>query len=204
MMRSRMKSASCLGIAAANPEQDHEAGADFAKRASADCAPRPVTPVEQLRALERPYNHRWRSASSTSCLVSRRWQPSYKIDRTMIPVLLRLGPITIYSYGLMMAMGFIVGDFLLTRECRRRGISTDFANANRGVGCDRRNRRLADLRRFRQSGRLMPANPVVDHFLRRRVRLVRRLYRRHWVAAWFVRAIIACRSCALSICAYPR
>jgi len=47
----------------------------------------------------------------------------------MIPVLLQLGPITIYSYGLMMAMGFIAGDFILTRECRRRGVSPDFANA---------------------------------------------------------------------------
>jgi phosphatidylglycerol:prolipoprotein diacylglycerol transferase len=47
----------------------------------------------------------------------------------MIPVLLHLGPITIYSYGMMMAMGFIAGDFMLTQECRRRGISTDFANA---------------------------------------------------------------------------
>jgi phosphatidylglycerol---prolipoprotein diacylglyceryl transferase len=47
----------------------------------------------------------------------------------MFPVLLHLGPITIYSYGLMMAMGFITGDFLLTRECHRRGISPDFANA---------------------------------------------------------------------------
>jgi phosphatidylglycerol:prolipoprotein diacylglycerol transferase len=47
----------------------------------------------------------------------------------MFPVLIHLGPITIYSYGLMMAMGFITGDFLLTRECHRRGISPDFANA---------------------------------------------------------------------------
>jgi phosphatidylglycerol---prolipoprotein diacylglyceryl transferase len=46
----------------------------------------------------------------------------------MIPVLLRIGPITIYSYGLMMAIGFITADFLLTSECRRRGITTDFAN----------------------------------------------------------------------------
>ena len=47
----------------------------------------------------------------------------------MIPVLLHLGPITIYSYGLMMAMGFIAGDLILTRECRRRGVNPDFANA---------------------------------------------------------------------------
>jgi len=47
----------------------------------------------------------------------------------MIPVLLRIGPLTVYSYGLMMALGFIAGDYVLTRECRRRGISADYANA---------------------------------------------------------------------------
>ncbi|MGA2409341.1 MAG: prolipoprotein diacylglyceryl transferase [Candidatus Binataceae bacterium] len=47
----------------------------------------------------------------------------------MIPVLLRIGPLTVYSYGLMMALGFIAGDYVLTRECRRRGISAEFANA---------------------------------------------------------------------------
>ena len=47
----------------------------------------------------------------------------------MLPVLLRVGPLTIYSYGLMMALGFIAGDYVLTRECRRRGINSDFANA---------------------------------------------------------------------------
>lgn len=46
----------------------------------------------------------------------------------MIPIILRLGPITIYSYGLMMAIGVITADYLLTSECRRRGISTDYAN----------------------------------------------------------------------------
>jgi phosphatidylglycerol:prolipoprotein diacylglycerol transferase len=47
----------------------------------------------------------------------------------MIPVLLRIGPISIYSYGLMMALGFIVGDFVLTAECKRRGYSADMATA---------------------------------------------------------------------------
>jgi phosphatidylglycerol---prolipoprotein diacylglyceryl transferase len=47
----------------------------------------------------------------------------------MLPVLLRIGPLTIYSYGLMMALGFIAGDYILTRECRRSGISADYANA---------------------------------------------------------------------------
>jgi len=47
----------------------------------------------------------------------------------MIPVLLRLGPLTIYSYGLMMALGFIAGDVVLGRDCRRRGLSPELASA---------------------------------------------------------------------------
>jgi phosphatidylglycerol---prolipoprotein diacylglyceryl transferase len=47
----------------------------------------------------------------------------------MIPVILRLGPITIYSYGLMMALGFIAGDLLLSNECRRRGFSSELGTA---------------------------------------------------------------------------
>jgi phosphatidylglycerol:prolipoprotein diacylglycerol transferase len=47
----------------------------------------------------------------------------------MIPIILRLGPITIYSYGLMMALGFIAGDLLLSRECRRRGFDSELGTA---------------------------------------------------------------------------
>ena len=47
----------------------------------------------------------------------------------MIPVLFHLGPITIYSFGLMMALGAIVGNLVLASECRRRGYNPDFANA---------------------------------------------------------------------------
>ena len=47
----------------------------------------------------------------------------------MFPVLLRIGPLTVYSYGLMMALGFITGDYLLTRECRRGELNPDYANA---------------------------------------------------------------------------
>jgi len=47
----------------------------------------------------------------------------------MIPVILRLGPITIHSFGLMMALGLIAGDIILSSECRRRGYSPDLANA---------------------------------------------------------------------------
>lgn len=47
----------------------------------------------------------------------------------MIPVLFKLGPITVYSYGLMMALGFLAGDFVIASECRRRGLSTDYASS---------------------------------------------------------------------------
>jgi phosphatidylglycerol:prolipoprotein diacylglycerol transferase len=47
----------------------------------------------------------------------------------MIPIILRLGPVTIYSYGLMMALGFIAADLLLSHECRRRGFQAEMATA---------------------------------------------------------------------------
>jgi len=47
----------------------------------------------------------------------------------MIPIILRVGPVTIYSYGLMMALGFIAGDLLLSRECRRRGFDSELGTA---------------------------------------------------------------------------
>jgi len=39
----------------------------------------------------------------------------------MIPILLHIGPITVYSYGFMVALSFIVGDRLLTSEFERCG-----------------------------------------------------------------------------------
>ena len=56
----------------------------------------------------------------------------------MIPILLRLGPfhlfghpltLTIYSYGLMMALGFIAADLVIAADCHRRGIDSDYATA---------------------------------------------------------------------------
>jgi hypothetical protein len=46
----------------------------------------------------------------------------------MIPVLLRIGPITIYSYGFMVALAFIVGDRLVTSEFKRRGYDAGLAS----------------------------------------------------------------------------
>ncbi len=46
----------------------------------------------------------------------------------MIPILLRLGPITIYSYGLMMALGFLAADLVATHEFRRRAYNPEHAS----------------------------------------------------------------------------
>ena len=46
----------------------------------------------------------------------------------MIPILLRLGPITIYSYGLMMALGFIAADIACTSEFQRHGFKGEWAS----------------------------------------------------------------------------
>ncbi len=47
----------------------------------------------------------------------------------MIPVLFRLGPLPIYSFGVMAALGFLTANFLLTRECTRRGYDPGMADA---------------------------------------------------------------------------
>lgn len=47
----------------------------------------------------------------------------------MIPVLFRLGPLPIYSFGVMAALGFLMANFLLTRECSRRSYDPGMADA---------------------------------------------------------------------------
>jgi len=47
----------------------------------------------------------------------------------MCPRLLEIGPFTIYSYGLMLAIGFIVASYLLSTELKRRGLDPDLGNA---------------------------------------------------------------------------
>ncbi len=41
----------------------------------------------------------------------------------MCPEILKIGPFTIYSYGLMLATGFMVGSYFLTLELRRRNLN---------------------------------------------------------------------------------
>ena len=86
----------------------------------------------------------------------------------MIPILLRLGPfhlfghpltLTIYSYGLMMALGFIAADLVIAADCPRRGIDPEYATADGDVGRARRYRRRAPVRRNRQLAPYM-ADPI--------------------------------------------
>jgi len=46
----------------------------------------------------------------------------------MLPVLFTIGPLTIYSYGLMMALGFIIGDFAIAHDFERRGYKREYAS----------------------------------------------------------------------------
>ncbi|MBI3787624.1 MAG: prolipoprotein diacylglyceryl transferase [Ignavibacteriales bacterium] len=46
----------------------------------------------------------------------------------MCPRLLEIGPFTIYSYGLMLAIGFIAASYLLTLELKRRDLDPNLGN----------------------------------------------------------------------------
>jgi phosphatidylglycerol---prolipoprotein diacylglyceryl transferase len=46
----------------------------------------------------------------------------------MIPVLFKIGPFTIYSYGLMMALGFLAADYVIALEFGRRGYNPEHAS----------------------------------------------------------------------------
>jgi phosphatidylglycerol---prolipoprotein diacylglyceryl transferase len=47
----------------------------------------------------------------------------------MIPVLFHLGPLTVYSYGLMMALGFLAADYVIRLECIRRGYDPEYSSS---------------------------------------------------------------------------
>lgn len=47
----------------------------------------------------------------------------------MYPVILRLGPVTIYSYGLMMAIAFLVSGYLVGKELERKGFNGEIASS---------------------------------------------------------------------------
>ncbi len=45
-----------------------------------------------------------------------------------MPVLFKIGPFNVYSYGLMMGIGFLVANYFAVKEFKRRGLGVDFAN----------------------------------------------------------------------------
>lgn len=49
-------------------------------------------------------------------------------DRRMYPVLLELGPFTVYSYGVMMALGFIAAAWLLGKGLAHQGRNPDLSS----------------------------------------------------------------------------
>ncbi|HEV8538564.1 MAG TPA: prolipoprotein diacylglyceryl transferase family protein, partial [Bacteroidota bacterium] len=46
----------------------------------------------------------------------------------MHPILFKIGPIPIYSFGLMMGLGFLAGSYLLTNELRRKGLDPNMGS----------------------------------------------------------------------------
>jgi phosphatidylglycerol:prolipoprotein diacylglycerol transferase len=51
----------------------------------------------------------------------------YPLNNFMHPVLFHIGPITLYSFGLMMATAFLVASYFFTIELRRRGLDERMA-----------------------------------------------------------------------------
>jgi phosphatidylglycerol:prolipoprotein diacylglycerol transferase len=50
------------------------------------------------------------------------------LSNTVRPVLFKLGPLNVYSFGLMMAIGFIVANYVLVSEFKRKKLDPNFAN----------------------------------------------------------------------------
>lgn len=46
----------------------------------------------------------------------------------MIPILFEIGPIKVYSYGLMLGVGFLLGSYLMALQFKRKGIDPNLAS----------------------------------------------------------------------------
>jgi phosphatidylglycerol---prolipoprotein diacylglyceryl transferase len=46
----------------------------------------------------------------------------------MIPILFEIGPLKIYSYGLMLGVGFLLGSYILSLEFKRKGLDPNLAS----------------------------------------------------------------------------
>lgn len=45
-----------------------------------------------------------------------------------MPILFKIGPLNVYSYGLMMGIGFLVANYVAVKEFERKGLGANFAN----------------------------------------------------------------------------
>ncbi len=50
------------------------------------------------------------------------------LSDTVVPVLFKIGPVKVYSYGLMVGIGFLVANYVAIKEFVRKGLGADFAN----------------------------------------------------------------------------
>ncbi len=50
------------------------------------------------------------------------------LSKTVVPILFKLGPFNIYSYGLMMGIGFLIANYVAVKEFERKGMGASFAN----------------------------------------------------------------------------
>ncbi len=50
------------------------------------------------------------------------------LSDTVRPILFNIGPLDVYSYGLMMGIGFLVANYVAVKEFKRKGLGVDFAN----------------------------------------------------------------------------
>jgi phosphatidylglycerol---prolipoprotein diacylglyceryl transferase len=50
------------------------------------------------------------------------------LSETVRPILFKIGPLSVYSFGLMMGIGFLAGNYVLVKEFVRKGLPPNFAN----------------------------------------------------------------------------
>ncbi len=50
------------------------------------------------------------------------------LSDTVMPILFKIGPLNVYSFGLMMGIGFLAANYVLVKEFTRKGLTSNFAN----------------------------------------------------------------------------
>ncbi|MCL5021736.1 MAG: prolipoprotein diacylglyceryl transferase [Bacteroidetes bacterium] len=50
------------------------------------------------------------------------------LSDTVVPILFKIGPLKVYSYGLTVGISFLIANYVLVKEFRRKGFGGDYAN----------------------------------------------------------------------------